>query len=110
MKNDSIYLEHVLGAIKDINEFIKDIGKEEFFNNKEKQYSVLRAFEIIGEASRKISLEFKKSHGDLPWKKMIAMRDKLIHDYFQVSLEIVWETIINDLPDLKSQLESLMDD
>jgi uncharacterized protein with HEPN domain len=110
MKGDKQYLEHILGAIVDINEFIKGISKQEFFSSKEKQYSVFRAFEIIGEASRKISSEFKKGHDELPWKKMMAMRDKLIHDYFQVSMEIVWETIKNDLPLLKKQLEQLLDD
>lgn len=110
MRSDRQYLEHILEAIEDINDFVKGISKEDFFNNKEKQYSVFRAFEIIGEATRKISSEFKHNHDELPWRKMMAMRDKLIHDYFQVSMEIVWETIKNDLEALKTQLEQVLDD
>jgi len=110
MKGDYDYIKHIMEALNDIEAFIKGLSKEEFLRNKEKQYSVFRAFEIVGEAARKISPEFRKSHEELPWKKMIGMRDKLIHDYFQVSMEIVWETIKKDIPPLKDQISEILKD
>ena len=64
------------------------------------QHAIVRTLEIVGEAARKISQEFKDTHPDIPWHKMIGMRHRLIHDYLHVNLETVWDTIRNDIPGL----------
>lgn len=66
------------------------------------QDAVIRNFEIIGEATKKVSKEFKKENSQLPWKEMAGMRDKLIHDYFGVDIQVIWNSIVQDLPVLQS--------
>lgn len=104
MKKDKAYLQHMLEAISDIEKFIEDITQEEFYKNKEKQYAVMRALEIIGEATKNLSKELRAKHREIPWRDIAGMRDKLIHEYFGVKLELVWETVKNRLPELKEQI------
>ena len=108
MRRDEIYLRHILGAISDIETFMEGVSKEEFFENKEKQYAVLRALEIIGEATKNLSKELKENYPKIPWKDIAGMRDKLIHKYFGVDLELVWETIKRDLPQFKDQISGVL--
>jgi uncharacterized protein with HEPN domain len=101
MKNDKGYLQHILDAIKDIDKFLEGISQEAFYKNREKQYAVLRALEIIGEATKNLSNDLKLKNNEADWKGIAGMRDKLIHAYFGVNLPLVWETIKTDLPELK---------
>ena len=71
------------------------------------QDAVIRNFEIIGEASKKVSDELRKVNHEVPWKEMSGMRDKLIHDYIGVDIDVIWKTIIQDLPGLKKLFEEL---
>lgn len=104
MKRDSIYLEHILDSISRIEEYTDGVSEEEFRNNKLIQDGVVRQIEIIGEASKQLSEEVKEKYPGVPWKDIGGMRDKLIHGYFGVDLEIVWKTIKEDLPELKEQI------
>ena len=104
MKRDRAYLKHILDAILNVEKFIEGINKETFLGNVEKQYAVLRGLEIIGEAVKNLSEELKEKHPNIPWKEIAGMRDKLIHQYFGVNLDLVWETINTKLPELKSQI------
>jgi len=104
MKRDKVYLEHILDAISNIEKFIEGIEKEDFFSNIEKQYAVLRGLEIIGEAAKNLSEKLKSRYPQIPWKEIAGMRDKLIHQYFGVDLNLVWETIKTKLPELKTQI------
>lgn len=108
MKRDKIYPKHILDAISDIENFMENVNKEEFYENKEKQYAVLRALEIIGEASKNLSKELKVGYREVPWKEIAGMRDKLIHEYFGVKLELVWGTIKNNLPEVKKQIHNIL--
>ena len=103
MKRDKAYLKHILDAISNIEKFIEGVKKENFLGNVEKQYAVLRGLEIIGEATKNLSEELKKKHPNIPWKEIAGMRDKLIHQYFGVNLDLVWETIKTELPELKNR-------
>ncbi len=109
MKRDKAYLEHVLGAISDVELFVKGVEETDFFENKEKQYAVLRALEVIGEATKNLSSEFKVGNPEVDWKSIVGMRDKLIHAYFGVNLSLVWETVKKDLPVLKVQIRKALD-
>jgi uncharacterized protein with HEPN domain len=108
MKNDKVYVKHILDAIVDIEKFIHGVSQEEFLENREKQYAVVRALEIIGEATKNLSDEVKSQDPTVDWKRIAGMRDKLIHSYFGVNLPLVWETIKKDLPRLKKQADSLL--
>jgi len=108
MKNDNVYLKHILDAISDIGKFMQGVSEEEFFKNREKQYAVLRALEIIGEATKNLSSELKAKSSEVDWKNIAGMRDKLIHAYFGVNLPLVWETVKKDLPQLKKQIQKIL--
>ena len=85
-----------------------DAGEESFRSNTMIHDAVIRNFQIIGEASKKLSDDIKSTYPHVPWKSMAGMRDKLIHDYFGVDLDIVWDTIQNFLPTLNAQIEEII--
>jgi len=105
MEKDRLYIKHILDAILAIDQFTMNVEFEGFLENKLLQDGVVRELEIIGEASKKLSSDFKDSHKELPWQDITGMRDKLIHEYFGVDLIVVWETVKQDLPNLKQKLE-----
>src|SRR3990170_2973437 len=107
-KKDEAYLKHILDAISDIKRFVKGLTKEEFIENKEKQYAVLRALEIIGEATKNLSKEMKTKHSEVHWRDIAGTRDKLIHEYFGVKLDLVWETVKKNLPELEKQIHEML--
>ena len=74
------------------------------------QDAVVRQLEIIGEAARNISDELIETHPELPWLEMRAIRNKIVHDYLEINTEIIWDTVRNDLPALKPQIEKLLGD
>jgi uncharacterized protein with HEPN domain len=108
MKRDKAYLQDILDATFDIEKFMRGVTKKEFFKNKEKQYAVYKALEIIGEATKSVSKELRAKHGQIPWKEIAGMRDKLIHDYLGISIERVWETVKKALPPLKQQISNIL--
>jgi len=109
MKKDKAYLQHILDAISDIEKFIENVTQYEFSKNKEKQYAVLRALEIVGEATKNLSKELRAKYREIPWRDIAGMRNKLIHEYFGVKLELVWETVKDRLPQLKKQIRKILD-
>jgi len=108
MKKDKPYLQHIYDAICDIEKFIENTPMELFSENKEKQYAVMRAIEIIGEATKNLSKELKAKHHKISWKTIAGMRDILIHKYFGVKLERVWEVTQKNMPKLKIQIAEIL--
>ncbi|HEO66068.1 MAG TPA: DUF86 domain-containing protein [Spirochaetes bacterium] len=107
-KNSLIYLKHVLDAIKQIEEYTVKVDDQDFLINRLIQDAVIRQIEIIGEAIKRVSLAIKNKYPDIPWKNIAGMRDKLIHDYFGVDIEAVWETVQKDIPVLKKDIQDLL--
>ena len=107
-QGDSVYLRHVLDAISRIEEYTHDITYEDFLGSHLRQDGVIRQIEVIGEATKKVSPELKGEHAEIPWKDIAGMRDKLIHDYFGVDLDAVWDTAKKDIPGLKTELRKLL--
>ncbi len=105
MKEDLLYIEHILGCINNILDYTKGLTVNDFSENQMIQDAVIRNFEIIGEASKKVSVQFKETYSEVPWRAMSGMRDKLIHDYIGVDVIVIWKTIEEDLPFLKELLE-----
>lgn len=95
-------------AVK-IRKFTDSLSFQEFSNDDKTLYAVIRALEIIGEASKKIPKSFQKQYDSIPWKEIAGMRDKLIHDYFGVDVKVVWKTAIEDIPLLKKELKTVID-
>lgn len=108
MKRDEQYLRHICDSIRDIESFLEGIDLNDFVRNKEKQYAVIRALEIIGEAVKCIDADLKKKFSYIPWPRIAGMRNKLIHEYFGVKLELIWETARKDLPLFKQQILEIL--
>jgi uncharacterized protein with HEPN domain len=107
------YLGHIIQAIENIQRYTEDMDEVTFLDNELVQDTVIRNFEIIGEASRIIELAdpgFAKAHSEIPFAFAYEMRNALAQGYFQVDLEIVWKTIEVDLPELASQVQQLLEE
>ena len=107
-KNDEIRLRHVLDAAREAVAFTEKRSRDDLDKNRMLSLSLVRLLEVIGEASRGISEEFRTAHPEIAWKKMAGMRDRLIHGYFDVNLDIVWKTVTEDLPPLVIQIEKVL--
>lgn len=105
---DIPYLEHIVDAIKDIEESIKGLSKDKFLSNKDVKDANIRRLEIIGEAVKNISRKLREEHKEIEWNRIAGTRDKVIHNYFGVNLEIVWNIIKQDLPDLRKKVEKIL--
>ncbi len=106
MDKDGIYSRHILDAIAKIEKYVAGLDQDQFSANDLVQDAVVRELEIIGEAVKRLSEPFKVKSPQLPWKAIAGTRDVLIHDYISVDAEIVWKTVQDDLPILKSVLTS----
>lgn len=105
------YLGHILEAIQRIHRYVEDMTEVVFLDDIKTQDAVIRNFEIIGEACRNIEFHhpcFTVDHPEVPWGFAYEMRNALAHGYFKVDLEIVWNTIHNDLPRLAEQISGLL--
>ncbi|MCW7075531.1 MAG: DUF86 domain-containing protein [Candidatus Methanospirare jalkutatii] len=107
-KDDSIFLKHMLDAINLIEEYLRDKDYDEFKNNRMLQDAVIREIEIIGEATKNLSMAFRNKHPNIPWRQIAGMRDKLIHGYFGVDVDAVWDTVMKDIPSLKEKLQKII--
>lgn len=108
MKREAdVYLQDILESINLIQEYVSDLSEAEFLQHRQIQDSIVRRFEIIGEAVKQIPDEFKAKHTDIPWRDIAGMRDILIHEYFGIKWKRIWDTIKNDLPAFKKQLEKI---
>ena len=109
MKKDQlVYIEHILEAIEKIENSLRKITKEEFKDNLDKQDATIRRLEIIGEATKNLTKEFMNQHMDIPWSEIIKTRDKLIHHYFGIDLDLVFEITKEEIPTLKKQLTKII--
>lgn len=108
MKNDKTYLAHIQNAIETIEEYLEGVSYEKFISNKMVIDAVVRELEIIGEASNNLSIKFQQHHSKIQWRRMKDMRNFLIHQYFGVNIKVVWDTCKNDIPALKTFIESIL--
>ena len=107
-KNNLVFIKHIRDAIIRIKNFTLNHTKSKFLKDELVQSAVIRQIEIIGEASKNLSLSFRNKHSQIPFKDIAGMRDKLIHHYFGVDINSVWNTVKSDLPKLENQINQIL--
>jgi len=106
--HDRIRLQHMLDATKEALEFVQGMQRADLDRNRMLVLSLVKELEIIGEAASKVSAELRSQHGAIPWLDISGMRNRLIHAYFDIDLDVVWTTVTKDLPLLKTELEKIV--
>lgn len=109
MKDDRVYLQHILDEMTYLESLRSALTYEDLTNDKTTEHAVTRALEIIGEATKNIPDTIKKENPKIPWKFMAGLRDKVIHGYFAINYEIVWDVVQHKLPELEPEIRSLYD-
>jgi len=104
------YLRDILDAAGKAQRFVEGIDFRAFKGNDEKVFAVVRALEIIGEAARQVPASLRTRYPDLAWRDITGMRDKLIHAYFGVDVDVVWRTVQDELPLLQSAVQRMLQD
>ena len=108
MRRDKTYLQDILNAIDKIESYINQSDFSGFKSNYMMQDAIIRNLEIIGEASRRLSIEFEQNYPEYPYAETVGMRNILIHEYDKIDLQRTWDTVTVDLPKLKEQIELIL--
>jgi uncharacterized protein with HEPN domain len=107
-KDDIIRIRHMLDSARDALSFTENKTRDDLEKNRMLTLSIVKSIEIIGEAATKITKETKEKYPEMPWVNIIAMRNRLIHVYFDIDLDRVWDTVTDDLPPLIAKLEKII--
>lgn len=105
-----LYLKDIIISIKNIKKYTQGISFKTFVHDTKTIDAVVRNIEIIGEAANNIPNETKRNNSNIPWREIISMRNKVLHEYFGVDAEILWKTIKEDLPELQNQIQNMIDE
>ena len=103
-----LYLQDILTSLSRIKDYTKGLSFEDFSNDWKTIDAIVRNLEIIGEAARNMPEEVLEKYPDIPWGGMVSMRNKIIHEYFGVDMDILWKTIQEDLEPLKNKIEEMV--
>jgi uncharacterized protein with HEPN domain len=106
-KDDSVYLGHMLDAAKKIAARVQGKTRPEYDTSEDLQIVLAYLIQTIGEAASRVSLELRDQHPEIPWKQIVGMRNRIVHDYMNIDADIVWEVAARNIPTLIVQLESL---
>ena len=108
LRNDQVCIRHILDAAREAVGFANGKTRTDLDTDRQLNLSLVQLLEVIGEAARGISPQFREAHPEVAWKKMTRMRDRLIHGYYDVNLDVVWQTVTEDLPPLITQMEEIV--
>ena len=107
-KDDQVYIGHMIDTANKAIGFVVGISREDFDNDEQLRLATTHLLQIIGEAARRVSLDFRAAYPAIPWKAIVGMRSKVVHDYLNVDEDVVWDTVKNDLAPLVVELEKLL--
>lgn len=107
-KDQKVFLRHIIESIEYIEENVGEATEEEFRRNVPMQDAAIRRLQVIGEAVKNLSHEYREEHGEIEWRNASGMRDVIVHEYFSIDLKLVWNVIKNELPKFKQALEKLL--
>ena len=108
-RNDQLYLYDISKCCQKIEDYLIDVDEENFKNNLMLQDALVRNIEIIGEASKNVSEETRENNPQIEWREIMRMRDKIVHHYFRLNLETIWQTATQDIPKLKPEIEKILE-
>jgi uncharacterized protein with HEPN domain len=108
MKHDKVYLQHILDEIVFIQKTVTNLNYNSFVESETYTRAFSRSIEIIGEAVKNLSPSFREENSDIDWKKIAGMRDKLIHQYFSVDYELIWEAAKYKLPAIENRIKEIL--
>lgn len=104
------YIEDILDAMEKAEILLNEVSYEQFKADFRINFAVVRALEIIGEATKRLPISLRESYPDIPWRNMAGMRDRIVHGYDSINLSIVWQVVKADIPDLKPQIQQILKD
>lgn len=109
-RSDKVLLGDILDAVTQIKTYTTGMTEDSFSQDRKTQDAVVRNLEIIGEASNRLSEEFRLQHPEIPWQLIRGLRNRIVHAYFGVDIQLIWEVVVDDLPPLKDRLKGLFPD
>lgn len=109
MREIKLYLKDIIEAMDSIEKFVEGMESEDFKNDDKTSSAVIRKFEVIGESTKNITDSIKQSYTAIPWKEMAGMRDRLIHFYFGIKYDLVWQTIKDVIPQIKPLINEILE-
>ncbi len=107
-KDPNLLLQHILESIGALQAYLDGVSETEYLSNAEKQDSTERRLQIVGEAIVQLPWEFKEKYPDIPWAKIAGLRNRLVHEYFEIDHKLVWNILEKSLPEFKKQIEALL--
>lgn len=107
-RDNRVYVGHMLDTANKASGFIEGLSRQDFDNNELLRLSLTHLLQIIGESARRVSPDFRSAYPAIPWKAVVGMRSKVVHDYLDVDEDVVWDTVKNDLPLLILELEKIV--
>ncbi len=102
------YIQDIIDSVSDIESFTRDMSFEDFNNDRKTINAVIRSIEVIGEATKSLPESIRDKNPSIPWKKMAGMRDKMIHEYFGVDVEILWKVAKENIPSIKPLIRGVL--
>ena len=108
MKDDIVYLRHILDEIVFLRKISKDRSLDDLIHDNYFAHAVRSAIEVIGEAAKNVPDKIKSEYPEIPWRDMAGLRDRIIHGYFRIDYSIVWNVIVQDLPDIEPKISALL--
>jgi len=102
------YIEDIIDSMNKVEKFTENMSYQDFIKDEKTIFAVVRALEIVGEGVKNIPQILREKYPEIPWKDMAGMRDRLIHEYFGVKLEVVWNTVKDEIPDLKPKFQKIL--
>jgi len=104
------YIEDILDGMDKAEILLHDVTYDQFVADFRINFAVVRALEIVGEASKRLPTDLRESYSNIPWRNMAGMRDRIIHGYNSINLRIVWDVVMVDIPELKPQIRKILED